>query len=73
MLGFSYMTFAIKQKIEEKSHYTHIMSYIFDNEAYNYLFNKSTAFLDGEFVWKDHQVLDYVLEKMYDFDKNFVE
>ena len=36
---------------------------IFDPEPYNYLFNKSTVFIDSEFVFKDHRRLENVLQK----------
>ena len=46
------MTFLIKHKIEigdelQKGNQ-------FDLEPYNYIFNKSTSFIDGDFVYKDY-------------------
>jgi len=35
---------------------------MFDPEPYNYLFNKSTSFLDGNFVSTNHEELERVLE-----------
>ena len=34
---------------------------IFDPEPYNYLFNKSTVFIDSEFVYNDHKRLETIL------------
>jgi len=52
MLPFSYMTFVIKEKIETED------SVMEDNEfdivPYNYIFNKSTCFIDGTFIFDDH-------------------
>ena len=58
-LPFSYMSFVIKHKIEigdelQKGNQ-------FDIEPYNYLFNKSTSFIDGDFVYLDYLQLSYVL------------
>lgn len=45
-LSYSYMSFVIKDKIE--SGYLHYDFY--DVEAYNYIFNGKTAFLDSRIV-----------------------
>lgn len=42
------MHFAIMNKIESQD--SHISNVVFDETPYNYLFNNSTAFLDGNFV-----------------------
>ena len=42
------MTFVIKDKIEIGDDLQR--GNIFDPEAYNYIFNKSTSFIDGDFV-----------------------
>ena len=47
-MPFSFMHFAIKDKIEMKD--PKVKNNIFDPVPYNYLFNNSTAFLDGSFV-----------------------
>ena len=57
-LSFSYMSFVIKDKIEK---YDPSLGKTFDPEPYNYIYNKSTSFIDGDFVCKDHQQLNYVL------------
>ena len=37
---------------------------MFDLTSYNYIFNKNTAFIQGDFVSKDHQMLADVLQKI---------
>lgn len=37
---------------------------MFDIVPYNYLFNRSTAFLDSEFVRSDHEMLEQVLRNL---------
>lgn len=46
---FSYMCFVIKNHIETASDDSR-KDYLFDPEPYNYLLNKSSSFLDGNFV-----------------------
>lgn len=58
-LPFSYMTFVIKDKIERQD--KHQEGNIFDPTPYNYVFNKSTSFLDGKTIFINKQ-LSYVLE-----------
>ena len=58
-LPFSFLTFAILDKIEKKHNEN-----IFDPEPYNYIFNRSTCFLDGRFVQHDHLHLNYVLTEL---------
>jgi len=57
-LGFSYMGFVIKKQLEES---IEPVTNRFDIEAYNYIFNRSTAFLDSEFVSENHIILEQVL------------
>lgn len=45
------MSFVIKDKIENEDFLQ--QNNIFDAEPYNYIFNKSTSFLDGTFVQND--------------------
>jgi len=52
-LPFSYMTFVIKDRIEKKDKRTE--NFIFDSYPYNYIFNKSSSFIDGEFVKNDNE------------------
>ena len=51
-LPFSYMTFVIKDKIERND--IHQRGNIFDPTPYNYIFNKSTCFLESKFTRVDH-------------------
>ena len=44
------MSFVIKDEIEKGQE----TKYVFDEVPYNYLFNKSTSFIDGDFVKNDH-------------------
>ena len=48
-LGFSYITFVIKDKIENND--PSIRKNLFDPMPYNYIFNKGTSFLDDDFVF----------------------
>jgi len=45
----------------------------FDETAYNYLFNKSTSFIDGNFVKFDHKRLEMVLENFEAIDIKMLE
>lgn len=65
-LPFSYMSFVMKDKIEIND--KNIPGSIFDPEPYNYVFNRSTSFIDGDFVYKDYQQLKYVLESLKELD-----
>lgn len=58
-LPFSYMTFVIKDKIEKED--PSVQDNEFDPEPYNYIFNKSTSFIEGNFVVEDHFQLKKVL------------
>ena len=60
-LPFSYMTFIIKEKLEKYNPQT---KYSFDLEAYNYSFNKTTCFLDGNLIRKNYMELAYVLKNL---------
>lgn len=59
-LGFCYMSFVIKDRIENDENY--LNENVFDPESYNYVFNKSSSFLDGDFVAKNHVELKEVLD-----------
>ena len=61
-LSYSYMTFVIKDKIERRDRCMECN--IFDSEPYNYLFNRSTSFMDSQFTKKDPDELKYVLEHL---------
>jgi len=54
------MSFVIKEKIESKDE--NLKGNIFDIEPYNYLFNQSTAFMDGEFVVTEPREVQNVLQ-----------
>ena len=60
MLGFSYMSFVIKNKIEENDDLVKLNK--FDIEPYNYIYNKRSSFLDSKFVYDDYITLQNVLE-----------
>ena len=70
-LSFSYMTFVIKESIELVG--ADYNEDIFDHEPYNYLFNRRTAFMDGNFVRNDHNLLSNILTRMYDVDPGYIE
>ena len=59
-MPFSFLTFAILDKIECKEPNENI----FDPEPYNYIFNRSSCFLDGSFVQHDHFHLKTVLTEL---------
>ena len=61
-LSFSYLTFVIQDKIENED--PCLDANVFDLTPYNYIFNKNTAFIQGDFVSKDHQMLADVLQKI---------
>lgn len=52
-LPFSYMAFVIKNFIETTTTKESREQYVFDIEPYSYLLNRSTCFLDGNFVTMD--------------------
>ena len=54
-MPYSYMSFVIKNAIEQEQ--VDNQKKIFDQEAFNYIFFKGTSFLDGEFVYADHNQL----------------
>jgi len=53
------MTFVIKDKIESNDELN--LDNVFDPVPYNYIFYKSTAFIDGDFIFADHVLLEEVL------------
>lgn len=60
------MSFVIKDKIENDDVLQ--QNNIFDPEPYNYIFNKSTSFLDGQFVQNDFKQLERVLQNFSEQD-----
>jgi hypothetical protein len=65
------MTFVILNKIENEE--TFFEDQIFDSEPFNYIFNKSTSFLDGEFVKNDHLKLEKILENFLEIDPDLLD
>lgn len=70
-LGFSYMTFVIKDEIEKKN--KDLIGNFFDVEPYNYVRNKSTSFLDGSFVKNNYRELKSVLKNMKKLNPNYID
>ena len=48
-------------------------SKIFDPEPFNYIYNKSTSFLDGNYVRNDHLKLKFILENFNSIDAELLE
>jgi len=65
------MTFVIKRKIEKQD--ITIRNNKFDPEAYDYLFNRSNCFIDGDFVYTDHVQLFEVLNNFSMIDFQLLE
>jgi hypothetical protein len=70
-LGFSYMTFVIKDEIEKRN--KDLIGNYFDIEPYNYIRNKSTSFLDGSFVKNNYSELKGVLKNMKKLNIGYIE
>ena len=64
-LPFSYMSFVLKAEFDEDPQ---IARENFDIEAFNYMINRSTVFIDSNMVRNDHESLEYVLSKMMTID-----
>ena len=47
-LGYSYMTFMMRDKIQTRD--SCLEGNEFDLEPYNYIYNKTTCYLEGKFV-----------------------
>ena len=56
------MSFAIKQDLEQREGQNE--DNLFDIEAYNYLFNSRSSFMDGKFLREDTDELSHVLEHL---------
>lgn len=67
---FSYMTFVIRDKIGEGDAK---FGEIFDPEPFQYLFNKSSSFLDDIFVALDHKKLEEILNNFKRIDEDLLE
>jgi hypothetical protein len=61
-IPFSYMSFMIKDKIEKLD--AEMEKNYFDIDAYNYMFNRSTSFMDGAFTRDDTDILEQALKKL---------
>lgn len=64
------MTFVIKEKFVEEGD---LYDKEFDLEPFSYLFNKGTCFTDSEFVYKDHQMLEFILKNLEVIDPDLLE
>jgi len=62
-LPFSYMSFVIKDQIEQVGFEQYMKTSCFDTEAYNYIFNQSSSLLDDKFLICDYNQLCVVLKK----------
>ena len=64
-LSFSYMTFVIKETLENMDNddleSSPLFGRAFDVEAYNYLLNRETCFMKGDLVKKKYLELENVL------------
>ena len=46
---------------------------LFDIEPYNYIFNKSSSFLDSQFVTDNHLILEDVLSNCMKIDPEIID
>ena len=65
------MTFVIKDKIETDP--KSMEGNFFDLEPYNYLRNRSTSFLDGQFVQKNYKELKTILKNFKRIDRRLLD
>ena len=70
-LPFSYMSFVIKNAIETND--KKAKQVLFDIEPYNYIFNRSTSFLDSAFVTNNHLILEKVLKNCWEIEPDIIE
>ena len=70
-MPFSYMSFVIKNSIETNDKRSKIK--FFDIEPYNYIFNRSSSFLDSKFVTDNHFVLEEVLSNCMKIDPGVID
>lgn len=71
MTAFSYMNFVIKDKLEQNDELC--KKNLFDVTPYNYIFNRSSAFLDSFFVADNHMDLEEVLKNCMKYDPDIIE
>ena len=65
------MTFVILNQLENQEIF--LEDKIFDVEPFNYIFNKSNSFLDGEFVKNDHLKLQRILQNFLETDEDLLQ
>jgi len=65
------MSFVIKDKIEQNDSLQEGNK--FDIQPWNYIFNKSTCFIEGQFVVENYRQLDYVLKELAQIDNSHIE
>ena len=66
-LSFSYLSFVINDRFKR-----HEIDNFFDISAFNYVFNRSTPFIDKDYFMSDHELLERVLQKMFQFDHEYL-
>jgi len=72
ILGYSYMTFVIKDKIEHKD--AESSAYEFDIAPYNYLFNKATSIIDSNEVLNDNPAFfKRILQSIREYDQTYLD
>ena len=71
MMAFNYMNFVIKDKLEKNDPLC--KRNMFDTTPYNYIFNRSTSFLDSLFVSDNHLILEEVLKNCMKYDPEIIE
>ena len=59
-LGYSYMTFMMRNKIQFRD--PCLNGNEFDLEPFNYIYNKTTAYFEGKFVIEDQTRLSQILK-----------
>lgn len=62
-LGYSYMTFMMRYKIQQRD--ACLEGNEFDLEPYNYIYNKTTCYFEGKFVTEDQQRLSDILSSSF--------
>ena len=71
VLGYSFMTFEIKDKIETSAS---AQGNEFDITPFNYLFNKSTSIIDSnDLLDTDYVAFEKLLQKIMEFNPDYLE
>lgn len=63
-MPFSYVTFMIRDKLDLEKEQERIKNFQFNMHPFNYVFNKSSGFMDGNLVTDDHLRLNRVLDQI---------